>query len=242
MRIETRVPREIWVGTSGWFYDWNKDKTLDWYILNSKMNTVELNMSFYRFPFPNMIKSWSKKGKNIRFSIKVHRRITHLSRFNETAFDYWQRFSELFLPMDNIIDFYLFQCPPSFKPDSIDRLNKFFERFKKREKFALEFRHKDWFDEKYVKWARNLGITLVSVSAPGLPENILKSTGNIYFRFHGRNSWYNYDYSKKELAEIAQNIVKTKPERIYAYFNNDYMFENAKKFKEIILKKETADE
>ncbi|MEO0119416.1 MAG: DUF72 domain-containing protein, partial [candidate division WOR-3 bacterium] len=68
---------EIYVGTSGWYYDWNLEGTFDWYLKNSKLNAVELNVSFYRFPFPNQVKSWANKGKSLRWAIKVSRIITH---------------------------------------------------------------------------------------------------------------------------------------------------------------------
>jgi len=58
---------EIFVGTSGWMYSWNKGGNFDWYIQNSNLNAVELNASFYRFPFPNQIIGWSKKGRNLRW-------------------------------------------------------------------------------------------------------------------------------------------------------------------------------
>ena len=60
---------KFFIGTSGWYYDWNKEKTLDWYIENSNFNVIELNASFYRFPFPNHIKGWGKnKNKNKKYS------------------------------------------------------------------------------------------------------------------------------------------------------------------------------
>jgi uncharacterized protein YecE (DUF72 family) len=27
---------ELYIGTSGWYYDWNGDKTLDWYIAEER--------------------------------------------------------------------------------------------------------------------------------------------------------------------------------------------------------------
>jgi len=39
---------EVFVGKSGWYYDWNENKNLDWFIQNSGLNTVELNASYYR--------------------------------------------------------------------------------------------------------------------------------------------------------------------------------------------------
>ena len=39
---------EIFVGTSGWLYDWNLGSSLDWYAEFSGLNAVELNASFYK--------------------------------------------------------------------------------------------------------------------------------------------------------------------------------------------------
>jgi uncharacterized protein YecE (DUF72 family) len=47
---------KVFVGTSGWYYEWNVDKTLDWYIANSGLNGIKLNASFYHFLFPNIFK------------------------------------------------------------------------------------------------------------------------------------------------------------------------------------------
>jgi hypothetical protein len=54
---------EFYVGTSGWFYPWNEKRNLEQYVTNSGLNAVKLNASFYRFPFPAMVKFWGTKGK-----------------------------------------------------------------------------------------------------------------------------------------------------------------------------------
>ena len=90
---------EVFVGTSGWFYDWNLSRSLDWFLENSGLNAIELNMSFYRFPFPNQIKGWVRKGQDLRWAIKVSRWITHRKKFRD-CIDIWDRFRELFKPMD----------------------------------------------------------------------------------------------------------------------------------------------
>jgi len=113
---------EIYVGTSGWVYDWNEGKNFDWFVENSLLNSVELNASFYRFPFPNQVNSWAKKCKNIRFAIKVHRKITHILRLKKEAKDVWYNFRNLFSPLEKNIDFYLFQMPPSFSLNYFDRI------------------------------------------------------------------------------------------------------------------------
>ena len=113
---------KIFVGTSGWTYEWNSEGTLSWYVENSGLNCVELNASFYRFPFPSQVKSWALKGCGLRWIVKVNQLITHRFKLNEKALGLWGRFKELFDPLDKFVDFYLFQLPPTFTPKSFERL------------------------------------------------------------------------------------------------------------------------
>ncbi|MEO0130232.1 MAG: DUF72 domain-containing protein [candidate division WOR-3 bacterium] len=231
---------EIYVGTSGWCYDWNLEGTFDWYLKNSKLNAVELNVSFYRFPFPNQIKTWANKGKSLRWIIKVSRIITHRFRLSEKSYSFYERFINLFKTLDNYIDFYLFQLPPNFTPKSIDKIEKFIEYTNLKERFALEVRNEKWFKEEYYKWSENKKITWVSIDAPDFGEVIIKTNDYIYIRFHGKDVWYAYDYSKKELENIAKKIVEKKPKKVYAFFNNNYaMLKNAQLFMKILKNYET---
>ena len=226
---------EIYVGTSGWLYDWNEDRSFDWFVENSKLNSVELNASFYRFPFPNQVKSWAKKCRDIRFAVKVHRRITHILRLKEEALKVWEDFRRLFSPLEEKIDFYLFQLPPSFSTDYFERVEKFFGKFKNREKIAVEFRHLTWFNEEYVKKIEKMGLVFVSVDSPQIKSFIVKTKDTIYLRFHGRTGWYNHNYSEDELKEIAKIIMEKKPRYLYAYFNNNHnMLSNSQNFQKIM--------
>lgn len=204
---------KVFVGTSGWWYDWNKDKSLEWYAKNSSLNAVELNASFYRFPYPNMVKSWAVKGKNLRWAVKVNRLITHIYKFNEKALSSWKKFKKLFEPLDSAVDFYLFQLPPGMKPASYKKIKPFIKKTKLNERFALEFRNNEWFDKKWVKLFNELGITLVSVDCPDFPRMIL-SKKIVYERVHGRTSWYSHNYSDNELREIKESILKVKPKKV----------------------------
>jgi len=231
---------EIYVGTSGWFYSWNKGKNFTWYIENSQLNAVELNASFYRFPFPNQIKSWAQKGKGIRFSIKVSRRITHIHRLNQESYPIWEAFVRLFEPLESLIDFYLFQLPPSFTPKQFDTLNHFFQSIPQPPycRFAIEMRNSEWFQEKWIKEMKQIPAVLVSVDSPDLQNKIILSDHIIYIRFHGRTGWYNHNYLSQELEEVADHSCSLKPEKIYAFFNNDHnMLENAQCFYQMLKNK-----
>ncbi|MCD6592292.1 MAG: DUF72 domain-containing protein [Thaumarchaeota archaeon] len=221
---------QIFIGTSGWMYDWNLESSLDWYIANSGLNAIELNASFYRFPYPNQVKSWARKGRRLSWSIKVHRAITHASRLSQKAIKTWERFHRLFNPLNNIISFYLFQLPPNFSATSqnIERVRSFIENTGLGDRFAIEFRHRSWFKEDLVRLIEKLGAVYVSVDSPMITW-ICSTNKIIYLRMHGRTSWYAHDYSEEELAELVEEMLRLKPEKIYVFFNNDHwMLENAR--------------
>ncbi|WXG44128.1 MAG: DUF72 domain-containing protein [Promethearchaeati archaeon SRVP18_Atabeyarchaeia-1] len=226
---------KVFVGTSGWMYSWNRGNNLDWYIENSGLNSVELNMSYYRFPFPSQVKSWATKGAKLRWAIKASRFITHLFKFSDKGFSSWQKFADLFSPMDVNIDFYLFQIPPSMKPSIAPKLEEFVKKTKLAERFALEVRNINWFSERWIDWATKLGLTWVSIDSPDFPLEVYNTSGSVYERIHGRRSWYSHNYSDRELEEIAGKIRAKKPKRVHVFFNNDTnMRENAVRMLEIL--------
>ncbi|MGC8812567.1 MAG: DUF72 domain-containing protein [Candidatus Aenigmatarchaeota archaeon] len=230
---------KIFVGTSGWFYEWNPELKFDWYVKNSGLNAIELNASFYRFPFPNQVKSWAEKTQEInpelRWAIKVNRAITHTFKFNQRAFELWKRFERLFKPLENNVEFYLFQLPPSLTSKFSSKLEDFIEKTGLKEKFALEVRNLGWFKEEWVEWARKLGITWVSVDSPSFPLEVYSSNKIVYQRMHGRTAWYSHYYTDEELEEVKEKILKLNPEKVYVFFNNNHaMLENAQRMLELL--------
>lgn len=220
---------KTYVGTSGWFYDWNPERSLDWYVANSGLNAVELNASFYRFPFPNQIKSWANKGGGLRWAVKVTRLVTHIHRFSTNASQAWERFYELFAPMDEMVDFYLFQTHPEMSRRALKRVERFIRKIKLGKRLALEWRNPELYTRETEKWAEELGITLVSVDAPGYPQLIFQTAGMVYLRMHGRMGWYQHHYTAGELKEIKNRIIEVRPGAVYIFFNNDQdMLSNAR--------------
>lgn len=221
---------EVYVGTSGWLYDWNEGGDLRWYVERSGLNAVELNASFYRFPFLAQVKSWASKGAELRWAVKVHRSITHVRRLSATALDVWARFRERFAPLEPLIDFYLLQLPPSFvaADEAEKRLRGFAASANLGWRLAVEFRHASWLEGRGLKLCEELGATFVSVDSP-MGTHV--GTGNwiVYLRLHGRGSWYAYDYSEDELRELAKLALDLSPRRVYVFFNNDHwMLRNAR--------------
>ncbi|MEZ0318672.1 MAG: DUF72 domain-containing protein, partial [Pyrobaculum sp.] len=154
---------EVFVGTSGWLYSWNLGKSLKWYVQNSGLNAVELNASFYRYPPLRQVERWAEEGRGLRWAVKVHRSITHFGRLSDKALERLGGFLQLFAPMDHLVDFYLFQMPPGFKPSSenvkrVERVARLLG-----ERAAVEFRDVGWFSEQTARWAEDVGFTAVSV-------------------------------------------------------------------------------
>jgi len=230
----------VYVGTSGWVYDWNQGGDFRWYARYSRLNAVELNASFYRFPYPSQVASWARRGSGLRWSVKVHRSITHYSRLGAKALEIWDRFKALFKPLEPYIDFYLFQLPPSYRCDGrgVSRLRDFAASVNLGRRFAVEFRHPSCFTRGLAELCRELGVTMVSVDSPEA-RWLVNTSGWLYLRMHGRDVWYAYEYSPEELEEVAQSIlrIESPPERIYVFFNNNHwMLENAR-YMLLLLKK-----
>ncbi len=228
---------EVFVGTSGWMYDWNPDG-FAWYVENSGLNAVELNASFYYMPLPSQVAGWAKRGKSLRWAVKVHRRVTHIHALGEKAWNWWERFRDRFSIMDSIIDFYLFQMPPRFTMNekNIEKIKHWAESTGLKHRFALELRHKSWFNEKTVKLASDLGITLVSIDAP-IALWYVRSNDYVYLRMHGRTDWYAHDYSREELVSVAKEITRLGGKAVYVFFNNDHaMLSNAREMLGILEK------
>ncbi|ACL10913.1 Putative uncharacterized protein [Desulfurococcus amylolyticus 1221n] len=221
---------EVYVGTSGWLYDWNEEASLDWYIRESGLNAVELNASFYRFPYRNQVVSWARKGRGIRWSIKVHKSITHYRKLGRDALEIWRRFHNLFTPMNDVIDFYLFQMPPQFtcSKENLEKIERFHDASNLASRMAVEFRHVSCFNDGVASWGIDKSIVIVSIDAP-IASWITNIMGIVYLRMHGRSSWYGHEYTMDELREVAGRIVRMKPEKVYVFFNNDHwMLENAR--------------
>lgn len=227
---------EIYVGTSGWLYDWNEGGGLEWYVLHSGLNAIELNASFYKFPFPAQVKSWAKKGESLRWSIKVHRSITHLRKLGSETLRTWERFKDLFKPMDHLVDFYLFQLPPSFSAtnSNFGRLREFASSADLGWRMAVEFRHESWFSAESVELCREIGATLVSIDAP-IARWIASSNRIVYLRVHGRDAWYAHDYKEDELRDLAKRTAEPSPEKAYVFFNNNHwMLRNARAMRALL--------
>jgi uncharacterized protein YecE (DUF72 family) len=227
------IEPKIRIGTSGYSYSWNKAKpnAFEWYI-SQGFNSVEINYSFYRFPPLTSIKYWQIKApRDFTFSIKVHRSITHYNRLKHPrSIELWDQFSKIFEPLQNKIDFWLFQMPANFKfkPENLERVRSFFNsggimhQVVTRKKAVIEFRDSSWWNEAALKEIERAGIAFCSVDAPRLPNDIITMSDAIYLRLHGTKTWYNYLYPEERLKEIVSDMIAMGAQKKAIYLNNDH--------------------
>lgn len=224
---------KIYIGCSGWSYehwigkfypsDLERREWLKFY--TNYFKTVEVNMTFYRFPFPNMLKSWySKTPEDFKLTFKANRLITHEKKFKD-ANDLITKFLNLLDLSRGKIGCILWQLLPSmhFSEENAEILNDFLANPEpKGRKNVIEFRHKSWWNEETYKLLKKHKAIFCILSSPSLPDDFVVTCDTAYIRFHGVKDWYRYDYSKKEMEEWADKIKGAKCEEVYCYFNNDF--------------------
>jgi uncharacterized protein YecE (DUF72 family) len=235
-----RPPSEIHIGCSGWFYwGWRgpfyprEMPTHHWFAHYAKhFGTVELNAPFYSWPKRSTVACWVRQAPRRRFiySIKVNRYITHDFRMEGTAMLVDQFYRDVAGPLGGRMGCFLFQFPPSFRYTK-KRLAAICKQLDPRHRNVVEFRHRSWWNADVYRALRRRKIILCAVSAPRIPDKLVRTADDIYVRLHGTTRWYRHDYSDEELAAWAEKIRNSGAKRAWIYFDNDrdaYAIKNAK--------------
>lgn len=222
------TPR-VHVGCSGWYY-WHWKgvvypadlPTSRWLAHYQRLfDTVELNAPFYHWPRPATVQNWLRQARpGFRYSLKVNQRITHLKRFHGTT-RLVREFFQLGESLGEHLGCFLFQLPPSFHYTPA-RLRAILRQLDPRHRCVVEFRHASWWGAEVWNAFRDAGLIFCSVSAPRLPDDVVKTASALYVRFHGATRWYRHDYTDAELAAWAKKLRAARAREIWAYFNNDF--------------------
>jgi len=219
------------IGCSGFHYkDWKgrfypndlpQRKWFDYYCEHFK--TLELNVTFYRFPQLSFLQNWyGKSPADFRFAVKAPRAITHYKKFNDTADLITSFYDTINQGLQEKLGPVLFQLPPSFIYDD-EKLDRIINSLNPSFKNVLELRHVSWWNSTvYEKLAKH-HITFCGMSHPTLPDDVIQNTPIVYYRFHGVPVLYRSPYSKDFLEKII-NVVKQNPNTRegWFYFNNDF--------------------
>lgn len=188
---------------------------------SSRFHTLELNVSFYRFPQLSFLQNWYDKSPgNFLFSVKAPRLITHYKQFKDTAQLLEDFYTIIRTGLRNKLGAVLFQLPPqhSFNEEKLQHIIKSVDKSFEN---VIEFRHASWWQKEVIAELGRHQITFCGLSYPGLSDEAIVNTPVVYYRFHGVPHLYHSSYPEIEMDQVAETInKKEKVKKVYLYFNN----------------------
>jgi len=230
---------KIYIGCSGFHYkEWKgifypdglpQTKWFAFYC--DHFNTLELNVTFYRFPTVKTLSKWYESSPaNFTFSVKAPKAITHFKKFNDCERMLNDFYNTSLEGLHEKLGCILFQLPPQLIY-SAELLEKIISNLNPAFKNVLEFRHASWWNKDVISRLRKSNIAFCGISYPKLPDEVIKTNSLLYYRLHGVPVLYKSAYSQNFLENLQEKILKQKIKEVWIYFNNTWgtaAIENAK--------------
>ncbi len=212
-----------------------------------EFKVVEIQKTFYTPIKEETAKKWREDvPKDFKFTMKAPQTITHppnsptyrrykgeLGDFgffknNDDVMNSWEQARKIGKILNAKI--IIFQSPASFREneDNIKNIHDFFNSIERDFIFGWEPRGK-WGEERIKKICSELD--LIHVVDPFKNKRVWGDFG--YYRLHGIGG-YRYKYTDSDLEKL-RGIVK---DGDYVMFNNTNMWEDAKRFKLLLLEKQ----
>jgi uncharacterized protein YecE (DUF72 family) len=187
---------QLYIGCSGWSYSaWlghfypkglEGAKYLEYY--SQVFDYVEIDSSFYRTPNQLIVSRWARvTPKAFKFTAKFPKSITHDKRLGqgiESDLDY---FYKAMTPLADKLGCLLLQLPPSMTmKEGLKKLEIL--PLDKRFRYAVEARHKSWFDDEAYSFFKKNEICLAWSQLAEIQTPPIVTTDFIYLRFIGDRS------------------------------------------------------
>ena len=216
------------IGCSGFHYaDWKEifyPKGLPqrkWFgFYCTQFNTLELNVTFYRFPRLPMLTNWyDQSPPGFDFSVKAPRLITHYKKFSDTERLLQDFYGTTREGLRDKLGCVLFQLPARvvYSPELLQRI---IEQLDTTITNVIEFRHSSWWTpEVYSKLAAGK-IGFCGHSYPNLPDDVICNIQVGYYRFHGVPKLYYSQYKREVVKNVAEGLGNCTVQKVYVYFNN----------------------
>ena len=216
---------KLYTGTSGWAYpQWKPDfypaklaaaKFLGYY--GSRLNSVELNYTFRRFPTEKLLTGWiAATPADFKFAVKAHQNITHVKRLKD-AQEWTSNFLSALAPLKEAgkLGPVLFQLPPFLRCD-LPRLKDFLAELPRKTRAAFEFRHESWFSSEVFDALREANAALCQAESEKLRTPDVQTADFTYFRLRKQS------YSPKERAELAKDAIELAQKGdVFTYFKHE---------------------
>lgn len=202
---------EVYYGCTGWAM---KEWVGKYYPLDAKtkqylkyyahqFTTIELNTTHYRIPTPELVQDWyDKSSPPFKFSPKIPQSISHSGDLGLAA-DQIEWFCQSIVGLKEKLGVSFMQLPPTFKPEKLDALAKFLERFPlKQVPLAVEVRQEQWFEDEgayqaYLELLHQYGVSTVITDVAGRRDvlHLGLTTPYVLIRFVG-NGLHETDYAR----------------------------------------------
>lgn len=184
---------------------------------------VEINSSFYRQVRPATYEKWAAEVPGaFRFSVKMHRLITHYTRLKNTGLlaDFFGSVAALGSKLAVV----LVQLPPTLAFDKTVA-EEFFRALRTHFKgcAVCEPRHASWSSEEARSVLAGSDIGPVLTEIPSAGENPLLGFAPgtpLYVRLHGKPRKYYSSYSEHDLSHLAEFLATHARRRRYVVFDN----------------------
>lgn len=223
MLLEQQPERmQYYIGCSGWSYtSWQgpfypKDiENSKWLKYYSKIfDYVEIDSTFYRIPNEFMVKNWYKRTpENFRFTAKLPKVITHDKRLSNIDEDQLSYFFDSMSELKEKLLALLIQLPPSIDIiEGLKALRNILPYLDKQFRYAVEVRHRSWFQDLAYNFFANNNMCLVWSQLADIRTPPVVTSDFVYVRFIGDRSIQEKDFGRiqidriKEMKKVARNF------------------------------------
>lgn len=183
------IPGQLYVGTSGFAYpDWvprfyppgTRDRDL-LAAYASRLNTVELNNTFYRQPSPKAIETWlAATPRTFRFAVKAQRGASWRA-FRGGAAESVPWLTAAYRPFGERLRCVLFRVDATTARDD-DALARLLDAWPTDLPLAVELQHPSWEDDGVHDQLRDHGAALVATDTDELSDPpIIRRTGSLLY-------------------------------------------------------------
>jgi uncharacterized protein YecE (DUF72 family) len=255
---EVSGTREIRIGISGWryppwrgrFYPKGLPQRDELRYASERLNTVEINGSFYSLQRPESFRAWyDQTPPGFVFAVKGARFITHMKKLADVDAPLANFFASGLLALREKLGPVLWQLPPTLPFDAV-RVAAFLaklprstaeagylarhhdERMTGRAwvdadadrplRQAVEVRHPSYETPAFLDLLRAHNVAVVLADSPGRWPVIRQATADFrYARLHGAEELYASGYDDESLQRWAAAIRDWAPADTYVYFDND---------------------
>jgi uncharacterized protein YecE (DUF72 family) len=180
-----------------------------------RLDTVEINATFYRMPAEATFRAWSAQvPEGFSFVLKAPRRITHQLRL-EGAGESVAQLVRVAAALEDKRGPVLFQLPP-FQRKDLPRLAGFLAALPPGLSAAFEFRHASWFDADVYAVLRERGAALVIADTDERGATPLEPTADWgYLRLRRA------DYDDEALGAWAERVAAQPWRAAWVFFKHE---------------------